>query len=398
MLNHRTKAKFKAFALFVGVVFSFLNFPTQSFAVTAQETYSKAKVNKFFRDKEEGWYWYQDPETGELRKLEEVPPPVSRIPTTKPTPSDEEYAKDHPFSAQWVRVMLPRYMDIAWNDPSPKNVQAYFLVQKFAMDRAQDFAQTARKVVLGNLMLDGSVNRPLASYGVKDANAATVKARDALLKKLCSQIGIFYFFKSTCPHCETFAPIILMAEKTLGFNVIAVSVDGGELKSVQFAKTYKDAGHAKRLGVESVPSTFLMNSKGEFDLIAASPVSLDQLKERILIAAERQGWITKAEADKTRYIINPETKHDFSKELPALLQASKTGDVGALMGFDKEKLKKIKSMTDEDRKSLQEADGFISPDNLISILNKTGKTSAFPYAGKLNTKELKELQNGLEDR
>jgi len=257
-------------------------------AVLAKDTYKDAKSAKFFYDKEQGWYFYEDPETGELKKLEPVETPLP-TPST-PLSKDEEYAKKHPFSAQWVRVMLPRYMDQAWNNPTPENVQAYFLVQKFAVERSHEFALTARKVVLGNMLLDGSINRPLSAVGVNSANKATNDARDEILKKLTDKVGIFFFYKSTCPHCETQAPILHMAEVNLGFHVIAVSVDGGELKSTQFAHTYKDAGHAKRLGLESVPAIFLMNDKGEFDLIAASVVSFENLKERILIAAERQGF------------------------------------------------------------------------------------------------------------
>ena len=390
-MTHSNFHKLRSTVLALSLALPLVALPTASYAATAQDTYKNAQSSKFFYDKEEGWYWYQDPETGEMRKLEPVEMPKPTASQARPT--DAEYAKNHPFSAQWVRVMLPRYMDNAWNDPTPENVQAYFLVQKFAMDRSQEFALTARKVVLGNLLLDGSVSRPLSGIGVKSANTATIKARDELLKKLKDKVGIFFFFKSTCPHCETQAPILHMIEVNYGFNVIAVSVDGGELKSTQFAKTYKDAGHARRLGLESVPAIFLMNEKGEFDLIAASPVSLESLKDRILIAAERQGWITKQEAEKTRFTINTETRHNLSTELPKLLEASKTGDIGALVGFSPEKVKQIKAMTNKERQELQEADGFIAPDKLVSVLTTKGTTSPYPYSGKLTKSELKEIKD-----
>ena len=136
-----------------------------------------------------------------------------------------------------------------------------------------------------------------------------------------------------------------------------------------------------------------MNDKGEFDLISASPVSFDSLQERILVAAERQGWITKEEAEKTRFTINTETRHNLSKELPKLLETSKTGDIASLMGFNPEKIKQIKSMSSQERNSLQQEDGYIAPDKLISILATKGKSSAYPFSGKLNKTELKEIEN-----
>ena len=393
------KKKTKIIASAVGVLalsLSLATAPSMLFAkeaVLAKDTYKGAKSAQFFYDKEEGWYWYQDPETGELKKLEPVEAPVS--PPSSTLSKDEEYAKKHPLSAQWVRIMLPRYMDQAWNNPTPENVQAYFLVQKFAVERSHEFALTARKVILGNMLLDGSINRPLSAIGVKSANKATNDARDEILKKLTDKVGIFFFYKSTCPHCETQAPILRMAEVNLGFSVIAVSIDGGELKSAQFAQTYKDAGHAKRLGLESVPAIFLMNDKGEFDLISASVISFENLKERILIAAERQGWISKEDAEKTHFTINNETKHNISKDFPALIEAAKTGDVSTLMGIDKEKIEQLKKLTLKERTAIQDEDGFIQPEKLMAIVSKDGKAKAYPYSGKLQKKELKELKNGL---
>ncbi len=362
-------------------------------AVLAKDTYSKSEPAKFFYDKEKGWYFYEDPETGELKKLEPTEkPPVSK---TKPLPTDEEYAKEHPFSAQWVRVMLPRYMDLAWNNPTPENVQAYFLVQKFAMERSQEFANTARKVILGNNLLDGSMDRPLASYGVRSTNAETVKVRNDIFKRLSEKVGIFFFFSSTCQFCEAQAPIIQMAEVNLGFKVLAVSVDGGELKSVQFGKTYRDAGHAKRLGVQRLPSIFLMNDKGEFDLIAAGVISLENLKERILIAAERNGWITKEEAAKAHFTMNGDKKTDLSKELPKLLKAAQSGDVSTLMGMDEEKVNQLKKLTQKERSALKDEDGFISPEKLLSVISKDGKAKTVPTGGKLSKKELEEVKDAI---
>ena len=96
----------------------------------------------------EGWHWYNDPE-----KIQEVEPEV--VPEPKEEPKKEppkpkmmvpEPAKPkHPvaFSSEWLNTMIPKYLSRAVDDPTPENVEAFFLLQRLAMDKAERFQKMA---------------------------------------------------------------------------------------------------------------------------------------------------------------------------------------------------------------------------------------------------------------
>lgn len=129
---------------------------------------NQARPNSFLNRKAEGWFWYIDPKTVEEPEPEEViPPPVQTVPT--PTPAPVSVAPDkkfpEPFSAKWVRETLEDYKDKAWTNPTEENVKAYFLLQRFAVDRSNKFADVAQRVTVGNKLLDENFRRPLATFG-----------------------------------------------------------------------------------------------------------------------------------------------------------------------------------------------------------------------------------------
>ena len=114
----------------------------------------------------EGWHWYNDPE-----KIEEVEPEI--VPEHKEEPKKEppkpkmmvpEPAKPkHPvaFSSEWLNTMIPKYLSRAVDDPTPENVEAFFLLQRLAMDKAERFQKMAEQVRVGNRFIDESERRPV---------------------------------------------------------------------------------------------------------------------------------------------------------------------------------------------------------------------------------------------
>ena len=89
-------------------------------------------------------------------------------------------------------------------------------------------------------------------------------ATDGLnLKQELSQNYYFIFiFKSSCPHCHKFAPVIYDFAKTFNVNIKAYSVDGGALDGIYgkpltadlFKTFYLSDGYKP-----TVPALFLVN-------------------------------------------------------------------------------------------------------------------------------------------
>ena len=297
----------------------------------------------------EGWYWYHDPEPEEDIK-EEPEKPIEVTPATQPTQPQPPAA----LSAAWVREMLPKYKDLAWDDPSPENVEAYFLLQRFAMDRSQRFAQVAERVVMGNPYLDETNRRPSASYAIPYVDRQAGNAEDELLAKMTSKVGLFFFFKSNCPYCEAQAPLIKNLEQQ-GFDILAISIDGGPLQSAEFEHTRVNSGQAEKLGVTATPALFLVSDKGEFSALGQGLMSLPDIKRRILLAAARSGWITEEDFNTTRPIMQPnDQEHNLSIQLPRMLEAQNT---------------QTQQDNPQPTKQMVQANGFIEPKDLLSLLN-----------------------------
>ncbi|MDO4936678.1 MAG: conjugal transfer protein TraF [Sutterellaceae bacterium] len=348
-----------------------------AYAVTATEAAQNQPSNIFYNSGAEGWYWYVDPvPEEELEPIE--PPPEAPKP---PEPTKEAKAGPAPFSLKWVQEMLPKYKEIAWDNPTPENVQAYFLVQRFAMDRATKFADVAQQVVIGNVMLDESMRRPLATFAGTYIDRASARHTDDMLRKIAEKAGIFFFFKSSCRYCEAQAPLLAYFED-YGFDILAVSMDGGELKSHKFANTKLDSGQAEALGVTATPAIYLMNEEGQFTSIGQTVMSYDDLRRRILLVAQREGWITEEEFKDSQPYLNPNDQHDLSKELPKLLQAS-VGDPTVLFSSE-EQSEKVIAMSDTDKAQLTNKDNFIEPSKLVALFGKAAQTSGNIEDGDLD--------------
>ena len=375
--KHRLSKSTVSVVLAIAAVFSSTSFA----ASVAESGIEFLRAENYYKRHAEGWYWYRDPEkeVEEEVKLPQLPNETAKPEKEKIAEANQatpepavEYAPV-PLSAKWVRDMLPRYRDIMWSDPTPENVKAYFLLQRFAIDRSQKVAEVAQQVTLGNPLLDETFRRPTASFGINAVDRSAGQNTDALLKKIAERAGIFFFFKSDCRFCEAEAPLVGMLERDSGFDVLAISIDGGVLENQRFANTRVDAGHAAQLGVTATPALFLVSGDGRFESLGQGLMALPDLRRRIIVAAARQGWITESEFEDTKPIINPESQIDLSKELPQLLLAAQKP---AFAWGDPQAADFVAEHPEEASKVAQQ-DGFIAPANLIALFDGAGTDGRF---------------------
>lgn len=351
-----------------------LSMPVEATTVTDSRQITTTGQTSFYGNNAEGWYWYQDPKEEEPQEEPlPLPPPKAPEPESEPVlKAETPAAPPAPFTAAWVREMLPKYKDIAWDNPTPENVKAYFLLQRFAIDRSSKFADVAKTVTMGNPLLDENYRRPLASFATLAVDQNAAKERSAILKKISEKAGLFFFFKGGCSYCEAQAPLIgrIMDE---GFDVLAISMDGGEPSTFKFPHVRQNAGQAEYLGVTAVPAIFLVTPDGTFEQLGQGVVALPELQQRILIASKRRGWITEEEFAEQRPLMNPNQQRDLSVELPQLLKASTENP--ALLWGSQESSDKVASLTKDQTQSVVDKDGFIAPDKLVGLFGADAETS-----------------------
>lgn len=258
--------------------------------------------NGFFERGAEGWFWYEDPP--EPPKKEEIippPPPPTVIPPPEPPPEiiEEEEPKPLAFSTEWLRINLPKYLDIATDEPTLENVSNYLYLQRLAMDKAEQFAQASQMAVVGNPFLDESTRRPFATFAAQDLDRKAGVRSDEMLKKVGERAGLFFFFD----HSEGSMfqlPLIEALIKATGIPIVAISVDGIELPNNPLKDVRLDQGQAEMLNIQAYPAIFLVTMDGTFSSIAQTIISLEELKQRILVVANRENVITDTEFKTTK--------------------------------------------------------------------------------------------------
>lgn len=263
----------------------------------------------FYERKAEGWFWYA-PEPEEVKKEEPKPlPPQPEPPAPFTEPEIVAPVPKGPaiFSAAWFRENLPKYKDAALDHPTVENVKAFLYLQRFAIDRSEQFSDVVELAVLGDPFLDEITRRPAATFASQKVDQEAGEAQSALLKRIADRVGLFFFFTSECEYCDLQAPLVKMLAQSKGFAVVPVSIDGQSLPSHLFPNVREDSGQAERLGVVTYPAIYLASPEGKFAPVGQGLMSLPELNHRILVAAKRSGWISEAAFNQARPLLNVQT-------------------------------------------------------------------------------------------
>ncbi len=196
---------------------------------------------------------------------------------------------------------MQSFMDKAIDEPTNENVRAYLYLQRVMMDKGSQFADVSQQVVMGDPVLDEISRRPLATYAANRMDREAGAQRDIALGEVAKRAGLFFFYRSDCPYCHAQAPIIESMALNYGFEVFAIAVDGLPLPGGEFPNYKVDSGQARSLSVTTVPAVFLVEPPNVITPIGQGAMSLDELNNRIILAAHQAGWID----DQTYYATRP---------------------------------------------------------------------------------------------
>jgi conjugal transfer pilus assembly protein TraF len=233
------------------------------------------KNHGFYGDRERGYFWYEDP--AEVTKKEKPDAEngmkfmLETDPEKDPIKALEEY-QEQIKKAEAKALLNPTY----------ENVKRFMELNRQNLDRASYYSDVWRRIVWANPDLDYSRVRPSnASANIRYKDIKKVKKSQAVYD-IAKTHGIFFFFKGTCDFCHAFAPTLKMFEKKYGLNIMAVSLDGGTLP--EYPNPRVDTTVAQKLGVTSVPSIYLFNTKTKQVIpVANTMISLSELEDRIYV-------------------------------------------------------------------------------------------------------------------
>ncbi|MBA4118832.1 MAG: hypothetical protein C0514_08080 [Candidatus Puniceispirillum sp.] len=225
----------------------------------------------FWDERAMGWHWYEPIQAPEEKPQENDEVEKKALPVPSPTDLIRAY-----------RAELERRLHLALSVPTLENVQAYQLMQKDMSQRAQAFTDKWRESTYRNPDLDFTTLYPVnqvARHAYLDKRSA---AKESKIKALSKTHGLMFFFSQSCPYCHKFAPIIKRFAKKYGFEVLAVSKDGGSLK--EFPNALPDNGIAQRLNVQYLP-TLLAVEPNTYEVVPLGfgLTTEDEIEERIML-------------------------------------------------------------------------------------------------------------------
>ena len=236
----------------------------------------RALPDSYWLDRERGWFWYDDPRT---------PPTETVKPQTKPA-SGVARRPAELIEFETLQKRVEDLRNIAIIRPSERNLRNYLDVQAYVIEKASTFADVAQRVIWATPELDyTNSGRPVNAKALAVFDREQASARTASVARLAQTHALFFFFRSDCPYCHQFGPVLKEFEAKFGLKIVAISVDGGGLPSFPTFKV--DNGIARTLAVRQVPALFLAQPKsGKIMPIGYGVLSESELLDRITVVGQ----------------------------------------------------------------------------------------------------------------
>ena len=212
---------------------------------------AQGKIKSYYDDRERGWYWYEEPPVEEElveEKMKEFSAPTSS--SVQPLTPKEIIDRQ--------REVFDNALAAAVINPTAENIRNYLAITQQINAQAERFSDAFKKTIWVSPKYDYSINgRPTTTQAIVAYNQNQVKENYGDLYQIAQNKGIIYFFRSDCPYCERFSPILKQFAAQFGFTIIAVAMDGKGTQDFPYPK--QNDAMASRLNVSVVPATFLVD-------------------------------------------------------------------------------------------------------------------------------------------
>jgi conjugal transfer pilus assembly protein TraF len=227
------------------------------------------KPTPYLQDRERGWFWYEDPpKPAEAKPLPKPPAGAPAASLAKPA----EVRMYEQFKANMEEARI-----VAMFNPTQANVERYLQYRTALVKIADQLSEVGQRLVWANPAYDFTQERPINAIGLDVYKEEQARLKRDTLARLARTHVLYFFFRSDCPHCHAFAPMLSGFSRATGIKIFPVSMDGPGLPD--FPRPYQDRGQAEAMGVSKVPALFLANPATR----QITPVTFQSLTEMELI-------------------------------------------------------------------------------------------------------------------
>lgn len=228
----------------------------------------------YYDDRQRGWYWHE---------VLEEPPEELEIEPIEPAQSVEvKLTATEIIKKQ--RESFDEALSLAIINPTSENVRNYLAISKLINEQAGRFSNKFKESIWVNPEFDYSITgRPTNTQALVAHNQANIEEQYRDLATISSEKGIVYFFRSDCPYCKRFSPILKKFAKQFGFTIIPVSLDNKGSPDFPYPKNSQYM--ANKFNVSVVPATYLIDpDKNKVVTVGYGFSDWSSLIEKILVA------------------------------------------------------------------------------------------------------------------
>ncbi len=141
-----------------------------------------------------------------------------------------------------------------------------------------------RRVSWQNPQFDFSTLNPAANFAQVSLKEDRNQTRKEQIPQIAQDWGLMYFYRSDCRFCALQSPLVKQLKDTVGFEVLAVSLDGSP--NDHFPDALPDNGVSKLLtnglGLDRVPALFMVKrDQSASYLVSSGVLSLEDMLSRI---------------------------------------------------------------------------------------------------------------------
>lgn len=245
----------------------------------AQVDQRQSKPKTYFNDRERGWFWYEDP-VEEVEEKQKRPEPMagSGAPST-PVLTPREILKKQ--GEAWEDSLAEAILN-----PTKENYQRYLAMTNQIQQQSQDFATGFKQAIWVTPEYDYTLQKPRTTQAIVAQNQEQLRLKEDELYRLSQENGLIFFFRSDCPYCHRFAPVLKKFSEQYGFTVIPVSLDGQGLPEYPYPKPNYDIG--RKLNVSVVPAVFMVNpDSNSVSAVGYGYADWTKLTTKVLFAAQQ---------------------------------------------------------------------------------------------------------------
>lgn len=232
-------------------------------------TASFADNEAYYDNHDNGWHWYDDP-------VDEEPEETLPAKTSSAPPSDVSATEE----MKALQKLLEESKNKAVLYPTEENIANYVAMQNQITNNSRNFAKGWQAMLLDHPELNYQVSHPTNQVGRQVYLDQKNVSQDEAIHEFFKDKGLYFFFKSTCPYCQKFAPILKDFAERYQITVLPISLDGIGL--AEFPNFKIDQGQAQKFNVTVEPSLFVVDPKaGKAIPVAYGLMSEDALQQRI---------------------------------------------------------------------------------------------------------------------